>query len=611
MNSRNIMMLKRSALSVAIATVCTNAFAIGDVVGTDTDFRIVIGGATATEDTLKTQIINNVCDDVNPVDLYTDGTHFNIACTVDASVDAATPTVTFQKNGGGSSQGVLAVETADEVVLLNTGCATAGTTKTAGAGRSYTEHTGCAGTNETFAPDYGISDIEPASFTGPLGDFQLGSYDGGLLAAETASLPFGIVVTYQLYQALQAAQFPAGSSCSPAVVNAGIDDVGYKTIAGAVINNAVPGAFPGNGINDAYETFDTDTAQPVTIDLTETGTSYDTVLGTGAAGAVNWYVDETEAATGFGDRPHRHGDTAECMPTLSRTEIQSIMTGRLTTWADLKTQNGASNLVADATGKAWGTAGPASLKDKVTMCRRVKGSGTHGTISISLLRTTCGRASSTMPEFPSTGNMSIYQTTSSNGLGECLDDLATGHNNETTAVALGADGRGGNIPEIATLRAWAIGYQSLEKNYDLEEGYRFIKIDGVAGTLENFVAGDYRVFGTTTFNRRADNTYTTADAQGANALAASIYNKLAVNLGDASSLKVTNAAFVHPFGYSGFAGNPKTAGGVNILPVLPYDPINDDPIATISHTNPNDGTTDTCYGPIGRRDSAGTRLIVD
>ena len=76
-------------------------------------------------------------------------------------------------------------------------------------------------------------------------------------------------------------------------------------------NPPVGGAMASNGVNDAYEAYATDSEQPAALVAAGFDESND-----------NFPVAGTPALP---IQPHRKGDTAECMPGISRTEAISIL----------------------------------------------------------------------------------------------------------------------------------------------------------------------------------------------------------------------------------------------------------------------------------------------
>ncbi len=265
-------MKSTSRLAAAVAAVCAAAAAQAyDPATTATDYRIVIAGATATTNTLRDVILRDVC--ASNRDLYrfpASTVRYTIACRTTANKN-----VLFMKNDGGSGTGVSPVDQKIAVSVLespsNAACGS-GAAKTGPLGTSYLEHD-CGATNAALLgnriPDFGLSDIEPSKFVGQLAPAE-GAFKNvsNMKVNSTAGLAFGIVVSMNLYRALQTAQFADSDPCSP-----------VPTID-----------LNGNEIKDAYEVAATDSS------------------GTGAQIAN-----------------HKKGDTEACMPSLSTAQVRSLV----------------------------------------------------------------------------------------------------------------------------------------------------------------------------------------------------------------------------------------------------------------------------------------------
>ncbi len=576
--------MKRTTLSLAVAALCSNgAYAITPIGATT--HRVVIGGATAIQTSTQNAVIDELCV-AGTIDVFSGEDHWDVQCTIDPAFGAPGGTsVRFSKNNGGSAQGATAVEIAEPVEVLSASstCVAAPTpVQSTPGGTSFGAWVcaddgagnGAAEVLETVAPDWGVSDVEPKMFRGALSVLVGGlpvpfPANGQLDSRTTASLPFGVVATVSLYQALQAVQFPLASDCNP-------------DPAGGTDDGSVTGSIAGNGIKDAYEAYATDSIQPVSF-----------------VGGV--HVPETPDDKGYSDQPHRVGDTRACMPTVSLAEARSFLRGDFKDWTEFGTAGG-SNLYASAAGKAWE---PDPFTSSFVLCRRTQGSGTHATISSQILGTQCSKAESAMPAEGFLGNRIVFENTGSSNLGECLDDLEYG----LSGAAANEQGFG--------VKAWAVGYQSLEKNPDLEEGYRFLKIDGQSPDMKNFVEGDYWIFGTTTVNRNDDDSNGAGEyinPVGIFSAVDQMFEVLVTTLSDPSSLIDINKGLAHPFGFGGFAGT--AIAGVPTLPSFPFDPdptpaSPDLPLATLTHLNPDTGVVDTCYGPTTRAVGGTTISVSD
>ncbi|MBD9355736.1 type 2 periplasmic-binding domain-containing protein [Methylomonas albis] len=251
-------------------------------------------------------------------------------------------------------------------------------------------------------------------------------------------------------------------------------------------------------------------------------------------------------------------ESEACMPSLTRDQVASIMTGKLDSWKDLKV--GASDLytLASAAYK------PGNANARVHICTRTDGSGTKAQMGINFLNYPCATAA-TAPK-ADTGTLGeviasaqVHAMSSAGNLSECLRELDAGVN---------TIGTGFNNTYTTGGARWAIGLQGLEKNANQAEDWRFIKIDGIAPTLENVAKGKYHDWAELTFQYSKTHVWDLSED-----LIVKEFIKAASNPNVIVSLNQTN---IHPFGDSGFLASPKnftpTANGTfaSSYPVNPY-----------------------------------------
>ncbi|MGE0384908.1 MAG: hypothetical protein AB7Q97_09285 [Gammaproteobacteria bacterium] len=171
------------------------------------------------------------------------------------------------------------------------------------------------------------------------------------------------------------------------------------------------------------------------------------------------------------DRPDTtNAESEACMPSLTREEIDSILTGKILGWNQLL--------------RADGSAIP-GLTGAVQICRRVDGSGTQATINALIGSFPCdtnladGAIDIIKPR--GTASAQLVLNSGSSDVDNCL------HNFNATA------------------NPYAIGILSVEgRNTDNTRNYRYIKIDGVAPTLRNIHAGDYYLWAQQACQRRGE-----------------------------------------------------------------------------------------------------------
>ncbi len=257
-------------------------------------------------------------------------------------------------------------------------------------------------------------------------------------------------------------------------------------------------------------------------------------------------------------------ETEACMPSLAKSQIADLFTGKVPNWTDVKI--GGRNLTDFATA---GT----TTDSKVHLCRRTNGSGTQATINAKLLNVPCSVAAANPLETSNELQGPVVKLNAGSGdVEKCLVDLNAGSNTSSQ--------------NSAGVKAWAIGVQSTEKNPANSLAYRFIKIDGVAPTLENTAAGRYGV--------AVELTYQWLKNGGPTGDVAKIISRVATDAGKPSIIAKNNTAFKYTWGQGGFLavsaeGWPVTPGGV-------FDPNN--PVTPYTHQDPATGALDNCRIPV-------------
>lgn len=530
-------MKRISSYAVATALFVAPATEAFDPTVTTPDYSVVIAGASAPSTALRSLLVRDICDNAQPIDVFI---HGGLTRHFNVGCTVGGKNVLFRKNESGSSAGVVGVDTKAPQSFLNVGAAgcAAPVVKSVG-GDVYNEFTACGNTAAALTPlvpDFGLSDVEPGALTGPLAPTgQAFQNVGNLTVNNIASLLFGLAVTTDLYRALQAAQFADTNVACNPDPATGTDTTQPDPA------NPVARIAGANGIKDVYEAPATDSG------VAQTPTSV--------------------------SARHTVGDTERCMPILSRDEVRSLLARDLTTGNNLWVgPNAADTLTAKSAGKNY-----ASTTGAINLCRRNAGSGTHAVTTMHFLSTNCGKGEFLMPNAICSGSTvcPVNGNESASGVEACL------------------------AANNAAANAWAVGYQSTEKNADLSQPYRFVKIDGVAPNLNNLLSGNYGHFGELTAVRRGNvndlvNVPNPADVPAANGLWTSIVNLLttAANVGALDALDLAK----QPFGTAGYAarGNPT-------FPTSTSAPVN-----PLTHVRPGSSAQNTCTGPFASPVGSGT-----
>jgi len=213
--------------------------------------------------------------------------------------------------------------------------------------------------------------------------------------------------------------------------------------------------------------------------------------------------------------------TEACLPSLSSPQIRGILSGAL-----------------ESTDYLPGLESPTSGNTSIFICRRSNTSGTQHTFQTYFLGQGCGSPLSFKPAATGAGVTSAWSGTQ---LG--FVSWAGGSSDEVKNCLNGHYQNGD----------FAIGTLSTESSYDDTANFhRYVKVDGVAPSLENVVAGKYQVF--------VENQFVKPKGSGTNAKPA--LSAQVTALADAVQGKLGNPALVkgalvnHTYGWGGILSIP-------------------------------------------------------
>ncbi len=286
----------------------------------------------------------------------------------------------------------------------------------------------------------------------------------------------------------------------------------------------------------------------------------------------NLFYALQEAQFGKGDTCVENETDVACLPSLTKAQIASIHTAQIISWDQLVTSNGdglytfASAKYKPANVAAIPDTAANAFDDTVHICRRVPGSGTQAQHGIKFLHYPCTDAAST----PASGNTAVFGGGATEDDGVTLVHALSGSGDVTDCLNMldqGVVDAGADMENIYGKR-WAIGIQSLEKNAGLGDDFRFVKVDGVAPTLENVASGKYYDWVELTFQY--------SKTHGWDAGEQTIADAVIKSAGSPVVLAKLNEKFVHYFGQSGFMAVPTqfdaaTDGSIDLAaPVNPY-----------------------------------------
>ena len=511
--------LLKAAVGVGMAISASAAMAF-DPSTTAPDYTVFISGSSAVSPTVLSYTIDTVCDHSADVSVFRRssgngfGNDWGVACkisTANTGVSTARNVLILKRDAGGSGYGVTPVTNATALDVIQTGstsgnCPNAPTTQTTANGTSYNQYV-CNSGNVSLIPDAGFSDVEPDKFRGFNAPGGLPDFNAAnalpFQAQPVAALVFGIPVSKNLRDALQAVQFPKSSACNP--VNAGYASSG-----------------------------------------------------------------ETEA----------------CMPSLTKQEISMLYVGGIHNWdsflvTDPSNPSGAKIPLATALNNdsQYAALGIVPTDHKVEICRRTPGSGTQATLGIEFLNAPCDP--NAVPPLASPGNPFLGPVVAENSgasdVSRCLDDFSNGTNNS-----------GQNSTNT---HRWAAGVE-FTADYDASHfDWRFVKISGVAPTIQNVAAGHYPYYSEESFQWRTDittlhNATTTSDKNDT----VTLMQFIASNAVTPSALAAINTSYAYSWGQGGWLAIPGT--------FTPSNPFNINNPVNTSTRAPFGNGPNTCQPPI-------------
>lgn len=446
--------------------------------------EIFIGGATAVQETFNLDVLLRFCEyDGNVNDA--DG-----VITPQIFVDSFS---VLPGGGDGSAATPSLRHGSEQVIHCNFKASLGG--NLAGAQVAVYKYNGGSGTgvapvaNPVTAPaaDQGYMDasisacpqVVPTSNPGPSNTFL--SVDGA--------------TRFKLYDcpSTRVTQAPDG----------GISDVEPKLFVGQLatgFGNSVPGISPDKPQNDFVDIGNliVKAGPGIVFGVIVTTAFYDEL------------VNDQQAAGLLPDCPssptRAERDGLDCMPSLPAPLVTSVFTGEISNWTTRAIYGQALSPPAFANappGSPTYQRGPDGAK--VNICRRTAGSGTNAQFQVEYLRTNCINASPSQRTFANNvpqvvAAPQVYENEGSSQLDACMNALqsGTGYNggftNGITNFPTAPTPLNGGTSSVVPLgrTAYGIGYNSLERNSALTQGYRFVKIDGVAPTLEQAYLGNYR-----------------------------------------------------------------------------------------------------------------------
>lgn len=262
-------------------------------------------------------------------------------------------------------------------------------------------------------------------------------------------------------------------------------------------------------------------------------------------------------------------ETEGCMPSLSKGFLTSLFAGRIGKWSDVMVEFAAPG-ASGATSKPLTDFNSGSFSTPlVHICRRNKGASTQAAINAHFLNTPCAATGSVPVEVSNPVAGPVVATPTQVTMAErCLADFNDGANNGTF--------------NPTRAKAWAVGMLTTERNGNLALAYRYIKIDGVAPTVEEVAAGRYPYFSEAGFFWRKNTPAPRGDTL-------TLIQKITTDATGPSLFGRLNAAIAQPWGRGSFIAVPAQGHSAT----HPFDPNN--PVSAYTHAPT--GSLDNCIFP--------------
>lgn len=529
--------MKKLILSTAVMTAMIGSVAqasvtldgTGRVVVTPANtYEVFLSGASALDNNIRNLVTNTavpaaerVCDSAQPIFEFRDQGGGSLQRAFLCTLNPANPRLTglaggktnimvYKRNEGGSAMGVqpiiddakrAATASIEFMVVDPSLCAVPSAPNAAGLRTANCTYSRTtAGQFQRQIPDFGVSDVDPAQFS----------------VAENT--PSGFLPVSQSDIGLLTVESAGGLAFGIAA---------NLRLRNALQEEQFPATSVCNPANAAYEAVAADDNDPNT-----------------PAGVTN-------------------AESLACMPSLTRDQVASLITGEMDNWNDFKVgTTGLFTAVTNAYSKAL-AGGVPTVRNRVHICTRTNGSGTKAQLGVKFLNFPCTSVA-TAPSGDNTATpessavAKIHALSSAGGVDECLSELNDASNTVGTA-----------FNNSANLSRWAIGVLSLERNSDNARPWRFIKIDDVAPTLENIAEGKYLDWAELTFQFANNHVFDAGERAIVDELIRGASNPVVLN-----ALNTTTGRF--SFGLSGLLASPSNhAPDVNGLfvatrPVNPY-----------------------------------------
>ena len=391
--------------------------------------------------------------------------------------------------------------------------------------------------------DYGVSPIINSTSVGFLNIANSNCTEGATTGGVTAAL------------------CSASTLAAPVVPDLGVSDVD-------------PGQFVGENVTTGFSAVKSTDLAKLFIKSTST-----VVFGEQVTANLFKALQAAQLATGQIPATCTVGDHTEaCLPTLSSAVIAAIHTGDVFDWDLIQVGNTGLGLYS------WTVANAPAYQPSssaVHIARRANGSGTQTQHGIVFLNYPCDTAAANATVAVNDKGQSeavegfvVHEGSSAGNVNAILNALDTA----TASPALVSGTHTSQTTWTDGVR-WAVGLNSLEQVTSATTNYEFVKVDGVAPTLANVVAGKYHDWVENTFQ------YNNSGAHPVTTDVAAVRDAIMSKVAHPGVLTGLNSTLTHVFGNGAYLADPEV-----YTPSVIYNSSN--PVNVFSRSPAGTGTDD-------------------
>lgn len=299
-------------------------------------------------------------------------------------------------------------------------------------------------------------------------------------------------------------------------------------------------------------------------------------------------LQAAQIATGVLPASCAGSHTEACLPSLSSAVIADIHAGKVFDWDQIQVGNTGQGLYTWATTNAVADQPAVS---SVHVVRRVNGSGTQTQHGIVFLNYPCDLAASSVTtaqndlagQGEATTGYVIHEMSTSGNVNKALTALDKGLADNVLIAGTNA-----SASTWAGGVRWAVGLNSLEQVTSATTNYEFVKVDGVAPTLANVVAGKYHDWVENTFQ------YNISGAHNVASDVAAVRDAIIAKSAHPAVLSGLNTSLTHVFGTGAYLAHPSTLATAVNGPSTVYVAAN--PVNVFTRA-PAGSSTDNCRVP--------------